>query len=289
MHDACLAISRGERDVVLVTGAEAMYARALARRDPARPWLQVDHPARGHAARHPLRRREARSHRARDAARRDPPGARLPPVRERAACGQRLDAAGAPRPHRRPVVPLQRGRGRQPARVDPHRPHARGDRHARARQPHGVVPLPQALHGQHASRPGRRLHRVLGGGGPRRRCSGGALGLPPRRSGRQRPLVHLRAARAAPLPRHPARRCRRPAAGRAGHRRHRLRRPLLVLPRRGADGGARARPRRRRPRSSLDTDRRAHVRRRARQQLHVTRHRTRRRARCGALRTARRW
>ena len=40
MHDACLAISRGEREVVLVTGAEAMYARALARRDPARPWLQ---------------------------------------------------------------------------------------------------------------------------------------------------------------------------------------------------------------------------------------------------------
>jgi len=40
MHDACLAISRGARDVVLVTGAEAMYARALARRDPARPWLQ---------------------------------------------------------------------------------------------------------------------------------------------------------------------------------------------------------------------------------------------------------
>jgi acetyl-CoA C-acetyltransferase len=39
MHDACLAISRGERDVVLVTGAEAMYARALARRDPARPRL----------------------------------------------------------------------------------------------------------------------------------------------------------------------------------------------------------------------------------------------------------
>ena len=35
MHDACLAISRGDLDVVLVTGAEAMYARALARRDPA--------------------------------------------------------------------------------------------------------------------------------------------------------------------------------------------------------------------------------------------------------------
>jgi acetyl-CoA C-acetyltransferase len=40
MHQACLAISRGERDIVLVTGAEAMYARALARRDPARPWLE---------------------------------------------------------------------------------------------------------------------------------------------------------------------------------------------------------------------------------------------------------
>ena len=40
MHDACLGISRGERDVVLVTGAEAMYARALARRDPSRPWLE---------------------------------------------------------------------------------------------------------------------------------------------------------------------------------------------------------------------------------------------------------
>jgi acetyl-CoA acetyltransferase len=35
MHDACVAISRGDLDVVLVTGAEAMYTRALARRDPA--------------------------------------------------------------------------------------------------------------------------------------------------------------------------------------------------------------------------------------------------------------
>jgi len=35
MHDACLAISRGERNVVLVTGAEALYARAQARRHPA--------------------------------------------------------------------------------------------------------------------------------------------------------------------------------------------------------------------------------------------------------------
>ena len=40
MHQACLAISRGELDVVLTTGAEALYARALARRDPDRPWLE---------------------------------------------------------------------------------------------------------------------------------------------------------------------------------------------------------------------------------------------------------
>ncbi len=35
MHDACRAISRGDLEVVLVTGAEAMYARARARRHPA--------------------------------------------------------------------------------------------------------------------------------------------------------------------------------------------------------------------------------------------------------------
>jgi len=39
MHDACLSISQGDLDVVLVTGAEAMYTRSLARRDPAAPRL----------------------------------------------------------------------------------------------------------------------------------------------------------------------------------------------------------------------------------------------------------
>jgi acetyl-CoA C-acetyltransferase len=39
MHDACLGISRGDLDVVLVTGAEAMYTRASSRRDPAKPGL----------------------------------------------------------------------------------------------------------------------------------------------------------------------------------------------------------------------------------------------------------
>jgi acetyl-CoA C-acetyltransferase len=39
MHDACLAISQGELDVVLVTGAEAMYTRALSRREATRTHL----------------------------------------------------------------------------------------------------------------------------------------------------------------------------------------------------------------------------------------------------------
>jgi len=36
MHDACRAIGRGDRDVVLVTGAEAMHTRALSRREPGK-------------------------------------------------------------------------------------------------------------------------------------------------------------------------------------------------------------------------------------------------------------
>ncbi|HEX3795665.1 MAG TPA: acetyl-CoA acetyltransferase [Acidimicrobiales bacterium] len=39
MHDACRAISAGDLDVVLVTGAEAMYTRSASRRDPSKPPL----------------------------------------------------------------------------------------------------------------------------------------------------------------------------------------------------------------------------------------------------------
>jgi acetyl-CoA C-acetyltransferase len=39
MHDACTGISRGDLDVVLVTGAEAMYTRGASRRDPSKPAL----------------------------------------------------------------------------------------------------------------------------------------------------------------------------------------------------------------------------------------------------------
>ncbi len=46
MHDACLAIGSGELDVVLVTGAEAMYTRALSRREATRTQLDwAEQPA----------------------------------------------------------------------------------------------------------------------------------------------------------------------------------------------------------------------------------------------------
>jgi acetyl-CoA C-acetyltransferase len=48
MHDACRSISRGDLEVVLVTGAEAMYTRSLSRRDPTKPALAwASQPAEG--------------------------------------------------------------------------------------------------------------------------------------------------------------------------------------------------------------------------------------------------
>ena len=201
MHDACRAISRGEHDVVLVTGAEAMYARALARRDPARPWLdwssqpegtppatlfgvekpgatELEMPAR----RHPARSTPTRCSRTRCA----PPTA--------GHCRSTGPASARCGPASARSRPPTRTRGSAPA-LD-----ARRDRHARARQPHGVLPLPQALHGQHAGRPGRGVHRVLGGGGAGRRRARGALGVPARRRRCQRPLVHFASAPSCTAP-----------------------------------------------------------------------------------------
>jgi acetyl-CoA C-acetyltransferase len=46
MHDACVSIAKGDLDVVLVTGAEAMYARALSRRQSdAAPLSWAELPA----------------------------------------------------------------------------------------------------------------------------------------------------------------------------------------------------------------------------------------------------
>ena len=241
MHDACLAISRGELDVVLVTGAEAMYARALRAARPG-PALAASGPASRRGHRPPgssgWRRPAPPSSRC-NAASSSPctptPSSRTrsaPPTAGRSRSTRRGSAPSGPASARsRPAI-------RTPGSAPPARPTEIDV--ACARQPDGVVPLPEVVHRQHAGRPGRRLHRVLGGGGACGRGARGTLGLPPRRCGRQRPLVHLRARRAAPLSRHPAGRRGRARAGRARHRRRCMGRPLLVLPRRGADGSGRA-------------------------------------------------
>ena len=155
MHDACLAISRGERDVVLVTGAEAMYARALARRDPARPWLEWASQPEG------------------------TPPATLFGVEKPGATELEMQRGVVLPVHAYPLFEnalraangwtLQEHRARIGALWSRFSEVAAGNPHAwirtartpeeivtpGARQPHGLVPLSQALHGQHAGRPGR--------------------------------------------------------------------------------------------------------------------------------------
>ena len=220
MHDACRAISRGEHDVVLVTGAEAMYARALARRDPARPWLQWAGQPEG-----------------------TPPAAELFGVEKAGATELEMQRGVLLPVHAYPLFEnaLRAANGwtlyEHAARIGAlwsrFSEVAAGNPHAwirTARTPEEIMsPAPA---NRMVSFPYPKLctanMQVDQGAGfivcsaEAARCGRGArgtLGLPPRRRGRQRPLVHLRARRAAPLSRHPARRHGRPRAGRARHRR----------------------------------------------------------------------
>ena len=140
------------------------------------------------------------------------------------------------------VVALQRGGRRQPARVDPHGPDTRRDRHARAR-PTGWCRSPTPS----SARPTCRSTRARPSSCARS-AAARAAGVPEERW--VFPLAgadandHWFISERPELHRSPAIRLAGAAAlERAGlrHRRHRLRRPLLVLPRRGADGGGRAR------------------------------------------------
>ena len=243
MHDACRAISRGDLEVVLVTGAEALYTRAAARRDPAKPAVNwTSQPVEGTPRADAVRGRAARGDRPRDLPRHHPADPRLPALRERAARRQRVDAGRA---QRRASASLW-SRFSQVAASNPYawippRLRPRGDHDALARQPHDLLPLSQALHGQHAGRPGRGVHRLLGGGGAGGRRARGPMGVPARGRRRPRPLVHLAPSRAPSLAGHPAGRPGRPRAGRRRRRRPRADRPLLVLPRCRADGGTGAR------------------------------------------------
>ncbi len=162
MHDACRAIGRGDLDVVLMTGAEAMYARALARRDPAKPWLEwAAQPAETPAP---------------EVFGVDKPGASelemqrgviLPvhayPLFEnalRAANGWTLEEhaarIGALWSRFSEVAAANPDAWIRKART-PDR-----DRDAVTGQPDGLLSLSEAVHGQHAGRPGCRLHRLLG-------------------------------------------------------------------------------------------------------------------------------
>ena len=104
-----------------------------------------------------------------------------------------------------------------------------------------------------------------------------ALGIPEDRwvfphAGRRLPRapVRLEPLVAGRDPGHPGRRPDRARAGRGGHRRHRGRRPLLVLP---VGGAARRRGARARPRPAADPHGRPVVRRWAVEQLRDARHR----------------
>ena len=290
MHDACRAIGRGELDVVLVTGAEAMYTRALAcRRPDGAPLAWADPPAEATPA--PVvfgvdkpGASDLEMQRGVAAAR-----ARLSVVRERPPRRPRLDAGRARGAHRRAVVPFQRGRGGQPLRVD---------QDGRGRRTRSSPRAPTTAWSPFPTRscapPTCRWTRA-----PATSCAPprppGPPGCP-RTAGSSRWPVptgndHWYISNRPELDRSPAIRLAGAAAlelAGLGIDDVGLRGPLLVLPRGRADGGARARPARRRSRPAPDADRRPHLRRRAREQLHVPRDRPGRRARCGRRRARRR-
>ena len=120
------------------------------------------------------------------------------------------------------------------------------------------------------------------GTGPQPGRARGALGLPACRCRHPRPLLRVEPGRLRVQPGGAHRRPARDGAGRRRDRRRRHRRPVLVLPGRGAGRCGRARPRARPP---AHAHRRAVVRRRAVEQLCDARHR---RDRAGPAPAARR-
>ena len=155
----------------------------------------------------------------------------------------------------------------QPERVVATGVHARGDPHGLARQPHGVLPVPEAHVRQHRRRPGRRAAAVLVRGGARGRRARRPHGVPARGGRGARPLLLHRAVVARRL----ARRSRPRSATRSRRRASRVDDIAhfdlySCFPSAVQIGGARARHRRRRP-APAHRHRRARLRGRAGQQL----------------------
>ena len=238
MHDACRAISAGALDVVLVTGAEAMYARALSRRQPGArrcTWAEL---AAGRPGAGDVRSRQVRRQRTRDDR-----GVALPvhayPLFEnalRAANGWSLEE------HAERIGTLW-SRFSQVAAANPHawiriRAHARR-RSSRPRRRTGWSRFPT----RSCAPPTCRWTRVRGTSCARLTAAREA-GVPEDRW--VFPLAgadgndHWFISNREELHRSPA--IRLAGAGRARargsrHRRRRTRRPLFVLPGGGADGG----------------------------------------------------
>ena len=149
---------RGGMDAVVVRGR--VRVRAWPTCTARRPAADLDRAAAEARRRPPLFGPDARRCTELEAAR----GLMIPvhvyPSSRTPSAVGRLDAERAPGR----IGSLGRASPRWPRPTPtpgPHRPSPRGHRRARAQEPDDRVPLPQALHGQHPGRPGRRLHLQL--------------------------------------------------------------------------------------------------------------------------------
>ena len=242
VNHTALQIAAGDLDVALVTGAECIYTRLAARRDPERPVLgwttQDDHtprPVMLGTDRVPVT--DAESARGLDRP------LRVFPMFENAL---RFGAGESIEEHQRtdlgPVGPLLVCGDDEPLRMVSPSTERAGRALDGTVQPDGVVPLPEADERQRPRRPGRRTHPVFGGRSTRRGGARRPMGVSRRRSRCPRPLVPLAPTGPAIVACHPDRREPRPGAGRSRDRRRRPRGPVLVLPLRRADRRARAGP-----------------------------------------------
>ena len=195
-------IQRNDLDVALVGGAESMHTRWRARREPRveLTWETGDDDA----VRMGDRRRPARHERVRGCALRARAAARVPALRDRAARRGRSARSTNTKQH----VSELWSRFAAVAAGNPNAwsqqaVHARGDPHGLARQPHGVLPVPEAHVRQHRRGSSRGGAPVLLRGRQRGRCARRPDGVPPRggRGARslllQRALVARRLARAS--------------------------------------------------------------------------------------------